>query len=60
MRDVLGELKRGYASGRTVGLATVVGTYRSAPRQPGAAMVVAPDGTVAGRWSGTASATTTR
>jgi len=52
MRDVLGELKRGYASGRTVGLATVVGTYRSAPRQPGAAMVVAPDGTVAGSVSG--------
>ncbi|MCI0686044.1 MAG: XdhC family protein [Sporichthyaceae bacterium] len=52
MRDVLTELKRGYASGRTIGLATVVGTYRSAPRQPGAAMVVAPDGSVAGSVSG--------
>ena len=35
-----------------VGLATVVGTWSSAPRQPGAAMVVGPDGVVAGSVSG--------
>jgi len=36
----------------TAGLATVARTFRSAPRQPGAAMVVAPDGSVTGSVSG--------
>ena len=40
------------AAGGTAGVATVVRTIRSAPRQPGATMVVAPDGTVAGSVSG--------
>jgi len=39
-------------TGGTAGVATVVRTIRSAPRQPGAAMFVAPDGTVAGSVSG--------
>jgi len=41
-----------WRSGRTAGLATVVRTIRSAPRAPGAAMVVAPDGSVTGSVSG--------
>jgi xanthine dehydrogenase accessory factor len=52
VREVLQELLRWWQEGRTVGLATVVGTWQSAPRQPGAVMVVGPDGTVAGSVSG--------
>ncbi|MEE6178694.1 XdhC/CoxI family protein [Mycobacterium sp. 050134] len=52
MRDVLAELLPVWRAGETAGLATVVRTFRSAPRQPGAAMVVAPDGSVAGSVSG--------
>ena len=52
MRDVLDELITVWRSGGTAGLATVVRTMRSAPRAAGAAMVVAPDGSVAGSVSG--------
>ncbi|MGB3229940.1 MAG: XdhC family protein, partial [Mycobacterium sp.] len=52
MRDVLGELLAVWQAGGTAGLATVVRTMKSAPRPPGAAMVVAPDGSVAGSVSG--------
>ncbi|MGE5695943.1 MAG: XdhC family protein, partial [Candidatus Sericytochromatia bacterium] len=52
MRDVLDELISIWRSGATAGLATVVRTVRSAPRSPGAAMVVAPDGSVTGSVSG--------
>lgn len=52
MRDVLDELLSVWRSGGTAGVATVVRTIRSAPRQPGATMFVAPDGTVAGSVSG--------
>ncbi|MCK0175563.1 XdhC/CoxI family protein [Mycolicibacterium sp. F2034L] len=52
MRDVLSELSAVWAAGGTAGLATVVRTFHSAPRQPGAAMVVAPDGSVSGSVSG--------
>lgn len=52
MRDVLDELASVWRAGGTAGLATVVRTLRSAPRQAGAAMVVCPDGTVAGSVSG--------
>src|ERR1700757_2958432 len=41
-----------WRAGDTAGVATVVRTIRSAPRLPGAAMVVAPDGAVAGSVSG--------
>ena len=40
MRDVLPELVGWWREGRTVGLATVIATWRSAPRQPGAAMLL--------------------
>ncbi|GAA4477388.1 XdhC family protein [Rhodococcus olei] len=52
MRDVLGELMAVWRAGGTAGVGTVVQTFRSAPRPPGASMVVAPDGTVAGSVSG--------
>jgi xanthine dehydrogenase accessory factor len=52
MRDVLDEIRQWYAAGQTFGLATVVGVSRSAPRQPGAAMAVAPDGEAVGSVSG--------
>jgi xanthine dehydrogenase accessory factor len=50
--DVLHELLAVWQAGGTAGVATVVRTIESAPRQPGATMVVAPDGRVAGSVSG--------
>ena len=35
MRDVMPDVEDWWAAGETVGVATVVGTWRSAPRQPG-------------------------
>jgi xanthine dehydrogenase accessory factor len=52
MRDVLDELYRRWSAGERVGLGTVVATFHSAPREPGSAMLVAPDGEVAGSVSG--------
>lgn len=52
MRDVLPELVGWWREGRTVGLATVIATWRSAPRQPGAAMLLGPQGEAVGSVSG--------
>ena len=52
MRDVLAQLAEWWESGAEVALGTVVATWSSAPRQPGAAMLVGPDGTAAGSVSG--------
>ncbi|MGQ4615993.1 XdhC family protein [Nocardia sp. R7R-8] len=52
MQDLLTDLMAVWNAGGTAGFATVVRTFRSAPRPPGAAMVVAPDGTVGGSVSG--------
>jgi xanthine dehydrogenase accessory factor len=52
VRDVLADLMSIWRAGGTAGMATVVRTLRSAPRLPGAAMVVAPDGSVSGSVSG--------
>jgi xanthine dehydrogenase accessory factor len=52
MRDVVDELYRRWSAGERIGLGTVVDTFRSAPRAPGSAMLVAADGTVAGSVSG--------
>jgi xanthine dehydrogenase accessory factor len=52
MRDVLIDLETWWQAGETVGLGTVVGTWKSAPRQPGASMLVGPDGTAVGSVSG--------
>jgi xanthine dehydrogenase accessory factor len=52
MHDVLDELYRRWSAGERVGLGTVVATFRSAPREPGSAMLVAADGEVSGSVSG--------
>jgi xanthine dehydrogenase accessory factor len=52
MRDVLDQLAQWWEQGAEVGLGTVVQTWSSAPRQPGAAMLVGPDGTAVGSVSG--------
>jgi xanthine dehydrogenase accessory factor len=52
MRDVLARLDEWWARGETAALATVVGTYSSAPRQVGASMLVGPDGEAVGSVSG--------
>src|SRR5690348_8719398 len=52
MREVLDDLIRWWAADLPVGMGTVVATWRSAPRQPGAAMLVGPDGTAVGSVSG--------
>ncbi|MFI7599339.1 XdhC family protein [Actinoplanes sp. NPDC049681] len=52
MREVLGELLRAWRAGRPAGLATVTATWSSAPRGPGASMLVLEDGTTVGSVSG--------
>ena len=52
MRDVLEDLQRWWAAGEVTGVATVVGTWRSAPRPAGATMLVGVDGSAVGSVSG--------
>lgn len=52
MRDVLTQLRAWWEAGEPVGLATVVDTFRSAPRAPGATMLVGPGGEAVGSVSG--------
>ena len=52
MREVLDRLLGWWQEGHQVALATVVGTWKSAPRQPGAAMLVGVDGEAVGSVSG--------
>ncbi len=49
---MLAEVMSIWRGGDTAGLGTVVRTFHSAPRPPGASMVVAPDGSVSGSVSG--------
>ena len=52
MRDVLSDLATWYRAGETVGVGTVVATFRSAPRPAGASMLVGPTGEAVGSVSG--------
>ena len=52
MRDVLPELLAWWRAGETVGVGTVIATWKSAPRPAGASMLVGPDGTAVGSVSG--------
>ncbi|MGO4131139.1 XdhC family protein [Janibacter sp. RAF20_2_2] len=52
MREALTELLDWWEQGHSVGVGTVVATFRSAPRPPGASMLVGPDGTAVGSVSG--------
>ena len=51
-RDVLPALLARWRAGEACALATVVGTWSSAPRPPGASMLVGADGSVVGSLSG--------
>ena len=52
MRDILDSISKWWEAGDTFGLATVVSTFSSAPREPGAAMAVSAAGEVVGSVSG--------
>jgi xanthine dehydrogenase accessory factor len=52
MRDILEPVLKWWMAGETVGLATVVRTFSSAPREPGAALAVSAGGEVVGSVSG--------
>ncbi len=52
MRDVLDELMGWWRAGETVGVGTVVATFRSAPRPAGASMLLGPGGEAVGSVSG--------
>ncbi|PFG41117.1 xanthine dehydrogenase accessory factor [Georgenia soli] len=52
MRDVLDELLGWWQAGKEVAMGTVVATFSSAPRPPGAAMLVGPGGEAVGSVSG--------
>ena len=52
MREVLPELVQWWKAGETVGVGTVVATFQSAPRPPGASMLVGPEGEAVGSVSG--------
>jgi xanthine dehydrogenase accessory factor len=52
VREVLDELLAWWEAGESVGVGTVVATFRSAPRPPGASMLVGPGGEAVGSVSG--------
>ncbi len=52
MRDLLDSIAKWWDAGETFGLATVVRTFSSAPREPGASLAVSAEGTVVGSVSG--------
>jgi len=52
VREILKDIDRWQAAGKRVAVARVVGLEGSGPRDPGATMVVAEDGQVAGSVSG--------
>src|SRR2546430_1154044 len=52
MRELLDEIYPWYQAGEGFALATVVSTFRSAPRPPGAAMAVSAQGQPVGSVSG--------
>jgi xanthine dehydrogenase accessory factor len=52
VRDILDPISKWWDTGETFGLATVVRTFSSAPREPGAAMAVSADGEAMGSVSG--------
>jgi xanthine dehydrogenase accessory factor len=52
VRDILDQISKWWAADESFGLATVVDTFSSAPREPGAAMAVSQGGEVVGSVSG--------
>lgn len=52
MRDILPDLDRWSAENKPIALATVIQTWGSSPRRPGAKMAITPDGMITGSVSG--------
>lgn len=52
MRELLPHIRQWYEQGNRFAVATVIDTFRSAPRQPGAAMAVSDEGVAVGSVSG--------
>ncbi len=52
MQDVIPDIDRWLAQGKSIALATVVNTWGSAPRRVGARMAMTPDGEITGSVSG--------
>jgi xanthine dehydrogenase accessory factor len=52
MRDILPDLDRWSAENKPIALATVIQTWGSSPRRPGAKMAITPDGKITGSVSG--------
>ncbi len=52
MRDILNDLEQWKADGVSIALGTVVQTWGSSPRRPGAKMILASDGRISGSVSG--------
>ncbi len=52
MRDVMDRLLPWWQEGKPVGVGTVIATFQSAPRAPGASMLVGPEGEAVGSVSG--------
>jgi xanthine dehydrogenase accessory factor len=52
VRDILDSISKWWDAGESFGLATVVRTFSSAPREPGAAMAVSAEGEAVGSVSG--------
>ncbi len=52
MRDILADLDHWRAEKKSIALATVIQTWGSSPRRPGAKMAITPDGGIAGSVSG--------
>jgi xanthine dehydrogenase accessory factor len=52
VRDIIDPISKWWDAGEAFGLATVVRTFSSAPREPGAAMAVSADGEAVGSVSG--------
>jgi xanthine dehydrogenase accessory factor len=52
VRDLLPHIRQWYTDGDRFAVATVIDTFHSAPRQPGAAMAVSADGVAVGSVSG--------
>lgn len=52
MREVLPQLLQWWRAGESIAVATVIDTWQSAPRPPGASMLICADGTAVGSVSG--------
>ncbi len=52
MRDMLPDIEKWRAHGKRVAIATIISTYGSAPRRPGAKLAVSENGELSGSISG--------